>query len=152
MYRNYYPIASVQKKQVSLFINVTYTNHQYFLSWECFSAWMCVSYVSPAQQRFNKWVHGDFSFGGCAHHLACHRLRIANMTIEDHVIDNEAWAILSHVRLKLGLPAGALIIPSNMHDYLVDQKQLHQEKCVGVCGGNMLDPVHVGNFWKVFGR
>jgi hypothetical protein len=99
---------------------------------------------------------GKDSTNGCtvisplvaAHHLACQGSGIADMTIED-VIDNQAPPILSHVRSKLGLPADALIIPSDVHDYLVDRKILHQEKFVGACGGNILDPVHIGEFLKM---
>jgi hypothetical protein len=39
-----------------------------------------------------------------------------------------------------------LIIPSDVHDYLVDEKILKQEMFVGVCGGNVLDSDHVHEF------
>eukprot|EP00978_Attheya_sp_CCMP212_P023415 scaffold71659_cov57-Attheya_sp.AAC.7 len=91
--------------------------------------------VVPISKHFAKG--SNFRAG----YISGQGLGIANIAIED-VIDNEAPAILSHVRSKLELPADALIMPSNMYyDYLVDQKQLHQEKFVGACGGNMLDPV-----------
>jgi len=59
------------------------------------------------------------------------------------VIDDKAPPILRKVRSKLGLPPEALIIPSDAHDYLVDLKLLRQDMFVGVCGGNILDPLHL---------
>jgi len=64
----------------------------------------------------------------------------------EEVIDNKAPPILSAVRRKLGLPGEALIIPSDVHDYLVDLKLLRQDMFVGVCGGNILNPNHLGIF------
>lgn len=69
---------------------------------------------------------------------------ITNTEIND-IIDNKAPPILQTVRSKLGLDQHALIIPSDVHDYLVDQHILPQEKFVGVCGGDILDPKH----WQV---
>ena len=68
---------------------------------------------------------------------------LPDRTIE-RVIDDEAPPILEAVRSKLGLGHGALIIPSDVHDYLVDRKMLKQDKFVGVCGGNILDSKHIG--------
>lgn len=67
---------------------------------------------------------------------------MTDSTIES-VIDETSPPILSKVRSKLGLPSSALIIPSDVHDYLVDIKVLTQDMFVGVCGGNLLDPKHV---------
>lgn len=64
----------------------------------------------------------------------------------DHVIDYEAGPILRVVRSKLGLGNHALIIPSDVHDYMVDEKILFQDKFVGVCGGNIMDEEHIGEF------
>ena len=60
----------------------------------------------------------------------------------NEVIDKRAPPILTTVRSKLGLNEHALIIPSDVHDHLVDEKILPQEKFVGVCGGNILDFKH----------
>jgi len=78
-------------------------------------------------------------------HLTSEGAGISDMKIEQ-VIDEIAPVILSRVRSKLGLSAHALIIPSDVHDYLVDEKILKQEMFVGVCGGNLLDSAHVGEF------
>ena len=67
---------------------------------------------------------------------------MADSTIEE-VIDEKAPPILVAVRSKFGLPNDALIIPSDAHDYLVDIKLLRQEMFVGVCGGNIMDPLHL---------
>ena len=37
----------------------------------------------------------------------------------------------------------ALIIPSDVHDYLVDENILPQDKFVGVCGGDIMDERHL---------
>lgn len=66
---------------------------------------------------------------------------ISNTEINE-VIDKRAPPILTTVRSKLGLNEHALIIPSDVHDHLVDEKILPQEKFVGVCGGNILDFKH----------
>ena len=64
----------------------------------------------------------------------------------ENVIDNIAPGILLKVRKKLGLSGSALIIPSDVHDFLVDEKILKQEMFVGVCGGNLLDGDHMNDF------
>lgn len=70
---------------------------------------------------------------------------ISDFLIEQ-VIDEVAPTILAKVRRKLGLTGHALIIPSDVHDYMVDEKILKQEMFVGVCGGNVLDTDHVNEF------
>jgi len=70
---------------------------------------------------------------------------VANSAIND-VIDKQAPPILGAIRRKLGLPNGSLIIPSDVHDYMVDHKILFQDKFVGACGGNIIDPDHLKNF------
>lgn len=85
--------------------------------------------------------------------VAIHHLRdennagagIPDVMIEK-VIDVIAPEILIKVRRKLGLSGSALIIPSDVHDFLVDEKILKQEMFVGVCGGNLLDGDHVNEF------
>lgn len=66
---------------------------------------------------------------------------ITNIAINE-IIDKRSPPVLRAIRSKLGLNHHALIIPSDVHDYLVDEKILPQEKFVGVCGGNILDADH----------
>ncbi|KAL7492185.1 hypothetical protein ACHAWT_001378 [Skeletonema menzelii] len=67
---------------------------------------------------------------------------ISNVAINE-IIDKRAPPILSVVRSKLGLSKHALIIPSDVHDYLVDCHILPQDKFVGACGGDLLDQSHL---------
>jgi hypothetical protein len=67
---------------------------------------------------------------------------ISNSDITE-IIDKRAPPILQTVRSRLGLNQHALIIPSDVHDYLVDEYILPQRKFVGVCGGDILDQEHV---------
>jgi hypothetical protein len=57
--------------------------------------------------------------------------------------------LLREIRSKLGLDGHALIIPSDVHDHLVDKKILKQEEFVGAAGGNVMDPDHMGEFLKL---
>ncbi|KAI2512914.1 hypothetical protein MHU86_1460 [Fragilaria crotonensis] len=65
------------------------------------------------------------------------------------VIDRECGPLLREVRGKLGLGGEALIIPSDVHDYLVDKKLLHQEAFVGATGGNIMDTDHLAEFVRL---
>lgn len=67
---------------------------------------------------------------------------ISNSDIVE-IMDRRAPPILQTVRSKLGLNQHALIIPADVHDYLVDENILPQSKFVGVCGGDILDHDHV---------
>lgn len=67
---------------------------------------------------------------------------IPNSKVES-IIDIDAPPILRKVRIKLGLDGNALIIPSDVNDYLVEKNLLHQDQFVGVSGGNILDDKHV---------
>jgi hypothetical protein len=60
------------------------------------------------------------------------------------VIDRECVPLLRSIRNKLDLGAASLIIPSDVHDYLVDKKLLYQHKFAGAAGGNIVDPQHSG--------
>jgi len=66
---------------------------------------------------------------------------ISNSAINE-IIDKRAPPVLQTVRHRLGLMRHALIIPSDVHDYLVDERILTQESFVGACGGNIMDPSH----------
>lgn len=62
------------------------------------------------------------------------------------VIDQQCVPFLRDIRRKLGLGEHALIIPSDVHDHLVDAKILHQDYFSGAAGGNIMDPNHSGEF------
>ena len=112
---------------------------------------MVETFFLNTYQGRNK-VPGRDSTNGCAvisplvaaRHLRNTASSILPDRVIEHVIDEEAPPILSAVRSKLGLGHGALIIPSDVHDYLVDRKMLKQDTFVGVCGGNILDSKHIG--------
>lgn len=95
------------------------------------------------------------STNGCAvisplvvsHHLQS-RSAVSDQEIVD-VIDRECGPLLREVRGKLGLGGEALIIPSDVHDYLVDKKLLHQEAFVGATGGNIMDTDHLAEFVRL---
>lgn len=65
------------------------------------------------------------------------------------VIDKECVPLLRSIRNRLDLGAASLIIPSDVHDYLVDHKLLYQHKFAGAAGGNILDPEHSGELLKL---
>lgn len=65
------------------------------------------------------------------------------------IIDKQCGPILRDIRNKLGLGNHALIIPSDVHDHLVDKKILRQEDFAGAAGGNVMDPQHLGEFLKL---
>ncbi|KAL7550903.1 hypothetical protein ACHAWF_014111 [Thalassiosira exigua] len=64
----------------------------------------------------------------------------------NHVIDEHAAAILPEVRGKLNLGRDAFIVPSDVHDHLIDVGLLSTSQFVGVCGGNVLDDDHLNSF------
>ena len=76
---------------------------------------------------------------------------ISDVMIES-IIDDVAPRILVKVRKKLGLAGQALIIPSDVHDFLVDENILKQEMFVGVFGGNLLDGDHMNGFLNLLER
>ena len=61
-----------------------------------------------------------------------------------NVIDVYAQTILSEVRNNLNLAADSFIVPSDVHDHLMDIGLLSPTSFVGVCGGNVLDDEHLG--------
>lgn len=65
------------------------------------------------------------------------------------VIDRDCVPLLRSIRNKLNLGAASLIIPSDVHDYLVDHKLLYQHKFAGAAGGNIVDPEHAGELIKL---
>jgi hypothetical protein len=73
---------------------------------------------------------------------------ITDAQIEE-IIDRTCIPYLQKIRSKLGLSGAALIIPSDVHDHLVDEKILHPEYFAGASGGNILDENHVQELWKL---
>jgi len=73
---------------------------------------------------------------------------ISDATIKA-VIDQQCGPYLREIRRKLGLSGHALIIPSDVHDHLVDAKILQQDYFAGAAGGNIMDPQHYGEFLKL---
>lgn len=73
---------------------------------------------------------------------------ISDATIQN-VIDQQCGPFLREIRAKLGLGGAALIIPSDVHDHLVDAGILKQEYFCGAAGGNIVDPDHSGEFLKL---
>jgi hypothetical protein len=60
------------------------------------------------------------------------------------IIDSHCVPVLRDIRNKLSLHGDSLIIPSDVHDHLVDQNILFQHKFVGAAGGNILQDEHIG--------
>ena len=82
------------------------------------------------------------------HHLQAEGPGIADAII-DEVIDNQATMILPQVRTQLGLTKDALIIPSDVHDFLILEGLLNQDQFVGVCGGDIMNDQHVHELFKM---
>jgi len=64
----------------------------------------------------------------------------------NQVIDEHAAIVVPEVRNKLNLEQDAFIIPSDVHDHLIDEGLLSTSQFVGVCGGNVLDDEHLSAF------
>jgi hypothetical protein len=64
----------------------------------------------------------------------------------NQVIDVHTVSVLPEVRRKLGLPPDSFIVPSDVHDYLIDTGLLSTSQFVGVCGGSILDDDHIEQF------
>ena len=71
--------------------------------------------------------------------------------IIEEIIDEGAPSILPSIRAKLNLGASAFIIPSDVHDFLIDSALLSQDQFVGVSGGNIFDEVHLKSFVDLLG-
>jgi hypothetical protein len=85
----------------------------------------------------------------CIHHLV-ESQEIPDPGLPDatitHVIDHETPAILRQLRRQLGLSEQAFLIPSDVHDFFIENGQLAQSQFVNVVGGNILDDVHLSAF------
>lgn len=61
----------------------------------------------------------------------------------EHVIDVMTPTLLPRVRGHLGLCKDAFIVPSDVHDYLIDHNYLSTCQFVNVVGGNIFDDDHL---------
>ncbi|CAJ1941417.1 unnamed protein product [Cylindrotheca closterium] len=65
------------------------------------------------------------------------------------IIDKECIPLLRDIRSRLGLHGDSLIIPSDVHDHMVDHHLLFQHKFVGAVGGNIVDREHLGELFSL---
>lgn len=65
------------------------------------------------------------------------------------IMDKECIPLLRAIRNKLGLHGDSLIIPSDVHDHMVDHNLLFQHKFVGAVGGNVVDNEHLGELFSL---
>lgn len=108
-----------------------------------------ISPLQTYQGRVDGSTNGCTVISACcvSRHLETHG-GITNQQITS-VIDRDCIPLLRSIRNKLELGAASLIIPSDVHDYLVDHKLLYQHKFVGAAGGNIVDPEHSGELIKL---
>ena len=111
-----------------------------------------VSYANTYQGRLPESTNGCTVIAPllCIHHLFEDPDIIPDPSLPDavieQVIDFETPAILTELRTKLGLSAQAFLIPSDAHDYLIENGQLCQEQFINVIGGNILNESHLQAF------
>ena len=94
---------------------------------------MCVNYFTSEKTNNTVNNHGVWDNG------------LSDEMINE-VIDVHTVSVLPTVRSKLGLPPDSFIVPSDVHDYLIDVGLLSTSQFVGVCGGNILDDDHIEQF------
>jgi hypothetical protein len=87
------------------------------------------------------YVGGGTPFGRTQQH--CRNSTICS------IIDHKAGPILREIRHKVVLGPHALIIPSDVHNHLVDRKILRQKHFSGAAGGNIMDRAHYGEFLRL---
>lgn len=108
-----------------------------------------ISPLSTYQGRVSGSTNGCTVISACvvSKHLQTH----AGITDADiqSVIDRDCVPLLRSIRSKLGLGSGSLIIPSDVHDHMVDHNLLYQHKFVGAAGGNILDPNHMKELYTM---
>ena len=113
-----------------------------------------IRFVNTFQGRLSSSINGCTVIAAlmCYHHLTD---QVAGQSFPDNdgledsavesVIDLETGAVLQEVRHQLGLADQSFLIPSDVHDYLMANGQLHSSQFVDVIGGNILDETHVSN-------
>jgi hypothetical protein len=108
-----------------------------------------VSPLRTYQGRVNGSTNGCTVISACvvSKHMETHG-GVNDSQIQS-VIDSECVPLLRAIRKKRGLGGASLIIPSDVHDYLVDHKWLYQHKFSGVTGGNIANPNHLGELMKL---
>ena len=108
-----------------------------------------VSPLRTYQGRVNGSTNGCTVISACvvSKHMETHG-GASDSQIQS-VIDSECVPLLRAIRKKNGLGGASLIIPSDVHDYLVDYKLLYQHKFSGVAGGNIMNPAHLGELIKL---
>jgi hypothetical protein len=104
-----------------------------------------ISPLRTYQGRVSGSTNGCTVISACvvSNHMESHA-GISAVQIQS-VIDSDCVPLLSAIRKKLGLGYASLIIPSDVHDYMVDHKLLYQHKFSGVAGGNITNPAHLGD-------
>jgi hypothetical protein len=109
-----------------------------------------VSYANTHQGRLPGSTNGCTVISPllCIHHLLNDDHPDPGLpdSVIDDVIDAECPAILRELRGKLHLSSQALLIPSDAHDYLIDNGQLSREQFIAVIGGNVVDENHLKCF------
>jgi USP8 dimerisation domain len=110
-----------------------------------------VSCLNTYQGRVNESTNGCTVISAlvAANHMIKRDMGTVTNDEITHIIDNVCGPVLRKIRSKLGLPAHALLIPSDVHDQLVDDKVLSQDCFEGASGGSVLDEDHVGEFLKL---
>lgn len=108
-----------------------------------------VSPLRTYQGRINGSINGCTVISACvvSKHMETHG-GVNDSQIQS-VIDSECVPLLRAIRKKVGLGGTSLIIPSDVHDYLVDYKLLYQHKFSGVAGGNLMNQAHLGELIKL---
>jgi len=108
-----------------------------------------VSPLRTYQGRVNGSTNGCTVISACvvSKHMETHG-GVNDSQIQS-VIDSECVPLLRAIRKKLDLGGASLIIPSDVHDYLVDHKLLYQHKFFGVAGGNITNRTHLGELIKL---
>jgi hypothetical protein len=107
-----------------------------------------ISTLNTYQGRISGSTNGCTVISACvvSRHLQGRGITDAEV---QSIVDKECVPLLSTIRSKLGLGGGSLIIPSDVHDHMVDHNLLHQHKFVGAAGGNICDPSHLQQVYKM---
>lgn len=104
--------------------------------------WIQVSVLNTYQGRIAGSTNGCTVISACVVSKHLQGRGITDGEIQT-IIDRDCIPLLRAIRSKLGLGGASLIIPSDVHDHMVDHNLLHQHKFVGAAGGNICDPAHV---------
>ena len=116
----------------------------------CSSGRVRISYADTYQGRLPESTNGCTVIAPllCIHHLLDNQIPdpgLADVSVAQ-VIDQETPVVLKQLRKELGLSEQAFLIPSDAHDYLIENGQLSQRQFVNVLGGNILDEGHLTAF------